>query len=302
MWAPDGSRRIAFERQRRAGTDLVVLDLDTRQERLVAGGSGRPSSPTWSPDGSQLAYTVRTGRHADVVITDLDSGQTSPMTDTPVDEAGPVWSPDGDHIAFSRRAGTGSQLVVADSGGGGEQTLATGARDSFAPVWSPNSAAIAFSAPNPFDRNLEGLFAISRIDLATGAVRQLTVSSPWRDVAPDWGDPPQATLARAAFQRLPPRRFCTKTDNNGGHKLYGSQYAKDVLCGRGGADRLFGLGNHDQLKAGTGDDDLYGNAGSDDLIARGDGGGDLANGGSGADEAWIDCPGDTVVSAVRRCG
>jgi Tol biopolymer transport system component len=305
VWSPEDDR-IAFERQSDRGSDIVVLDLDSREEQIVAGGSARPSAPAWSPDGSQLAYAVRSGRSVGVAVTDLDSGSTSMLSDTAADETAPAWSPGGDEIAFSRSSGAGSRLVVADAGGSGdERTVASGVRDAFSPAWAPSGDAIAFASQGRYGRRAEGEYAISRVDLATGAVQQLTASAPWRDVAPDWGPAAAASpLVVAPLARLagPPLTFCTWSGTNAANSKYGSQFRSDVLCGKGGADVLRGRGNADTLKAGTGDDDLFGNGGSDDLITRGDGGGDFVHGGAGADEAWIDCSGDTSASALRRCG
>jgi len=300
VWAPDG-RRVAFERQSGGVTSVHVLDLDTREESIVAAGA---STPAWSPVRDEVAYAVRNGARLDVAVTDLDSGSTRQMTHNAVDDVGPSWSPDGEQLLFSRRAGWGSQLVVmdADGGGGGERMLPTGSADAFSASWAPSGEAIAFSTPSGRDRRYEGQYEIVRLDLATGAVSELTTSFPGRDVAPDWGATEATPMARAAqVPADPPVGFCTKTGNGKANKIGGTNFTQDVLCGKAGNDKLTGRGKADLLQAGTGDDRVFGGGGSDNLVTRGDGGGDVLNGGTGADAAWTDC-GDTVTSAVFRCG
>jgi TolB protein len=65
---------------------------------------GRPV-PTWSPDGSKLAFVRDTNPEppfSDIFVMAPDgSGQTN-LTRTRASELDPAWSPDGGRIAFTR--------------------------------------------------------------------------------------------------------------------------------------------------------------------------------------------------------
>jgi Tol biopolymer transport system component len=90
-WSPDGSR-IAFVSARHETWDLDgAVDLWT----IAADGSGEPgrltgtkavfSSPSWSPDGSKLAYVrnptpLDEPRHERVGVLDLSNGATMDLT------------------------------------------------------------------------------------------------------------------------------------------------------------------------------------------------------------------------------
>jgi len=69
--------------------------LSHRARRIVAGGF----SPSWSADGSKVAYTHGVYGASAVAILDLKTGETELLTMPGKD---PVWSPDGAYIAYVR--------------------------------------------------------------------------------------------------------------------------------------------------------------------------------------------------------
>ncbi len=107
-----------------------VLAADGSGRRIVAGGSldvdgtlvaRDESTPTYSPDGTRIAYsrTAATGR--EIVTARADGTDVQPLLSSRPDEAvdlEPAWSPDGTRIAFVRavepdEAPSTSQIYVA---------------------------------------------------------------------------------------------------------------------------------------------------------------------------------------------
>jgi dipeptidyl aminopeptidase/acylaminoacyl peptidase len=101
--SPHGDR-IAYIRD----NQIWVVPVDGSQpgKRLLFA-TGESESPTWSPDGSTLAFVSTRGDHSFIALFTNDSTPlryVSPSTS--LDES-PSWSPDGKHIAFVRRPGNG---------------------------------------------------------------------------------------------------------------------------------------------------------------------------------------------------
>ncbi|MRK03052.1 serine hydrolase [Aeromicrobium sp. S22] len=123
-----------------------------------------PSQPVLSPDGSQVAYVLRTldtrhdRSHDELWIVPTSGGGPRRLTGGPQDSV-PVWSPDGSRLAFLRAG----QVHLLDAGGGEPVPLTQLAGGAGAPVWSPDGERIAFAAPvDPTDGT--GPLVASRLD------------------------------------------------------------------------------------------------------------------------------------------
>ncbi|GAA1694134.1 serine hydrolase [Kribbella yunnanensis] len=111
-----------------------------------------PEQPTLSPDGSQIAYVLRTtDLKADRDLRNLwrvpaAGGEPRQLTRSDGDRS-PVWSPDGTKLAFLRAKDGPPQLWVLPTDGGEPEQLTTLPLGAGAPKWSPDGTRIAFSAP-----------------------------------------------------------------------------------------------------------------------------------------------------------
>jgi Tol biopolymer transport system component len=114
-WSPDGTRLLVRSDVDERGARIYLLDLATRElEPFVRNAS----NPTWSPDGTQVAYVSY--RHdepgnADIFVAESDGTHPRAIIDTGSDDYYPVWSPDGQQISFTSRVHDGDEDVfIAD--------------------------------------------------------------------------------------------------------------------------------------------------------------------------------------------
>jgi dipeptidyl aminopeptidase/acylaminoacyl peptidase/CubicO group peptidase (beta-lactamase class C family) len=110
-----------------------------------------PEELALSPDGSQIAYVLRTSDvDADRSVRSLwrvgaRTGQPQQLTRGQAD-CTPAWSPDGTRVAFLRAQDGPAQLWLLPAGGGEPEQLTTLPLGAGAPVWSPDGSKIAFAA------------------------------------------------------------------------------------------------------------------------------------------------------------
>jgi len=113
---------------------------------------GLEECPTFSPDGSQIAFAWNgdldpAAKTFDVYVKVVGSENLSRLTHHPSEFVCPAWSPDGTQIAFHRLAGADSGVYVVPARGGTERKLKS-TRIPFhvsVPIsWSPDGEWIAY--------------------------------------------------------------------------------------------------------------------------------------------------------------
>ena len=155
--SPDGSH-IAF-----ISTDMSSLQHSlniagvdgSRLQRIISGPAWL-SEPTWSPDGSKIAFArghdntiygwaMKLTCRPEIYVADVLSGKYVSLTQG---EGGtdPAWSPDGTRIAFSSfRQGNNEIYTMATDGKGVQRITYTDWAEA-EPAWSPDGKQIAYAA------------------------------------------------------------------------------------------------------------------------------------------------------------
>lgn len=86
-WSPDGSW-FAFTSNHNGTHDLRIMAADGGEVRtLVAPEMGIASSPRWSPDGSEIVYTLETPTTpGEIRVVDVADGETRPLLEPGLNE------------------------------------------------------------------------------------------------------------------------------------------------------------------------------------------------------------------------
>jgi len=134
----------------RGGPDsgLFVMNGDGTDVRRLPSERG-DTDPTWSPDGSSIAFVRFHDGNGDIFVMDADGSSVRQLTDGRSDGS-PAWSPDGTRIAFVREAREpGAEVANADiyvvNADGTDLARATDdPLMEASPSWSPDGSRIAF--------------------------------------------------------------------------------------------------------------------------------------------------------------
>ncbi|HZI59030.1 MAG TPA: winged helix-turn-helix domain-containing protein, partial [Verrucomicrobiae bacterium] len=147
---------VVVLRRQHAAEHLEVLN-----STQITTSSGISMSPTFSPDGSAMAYSADSGKGFEIFVRQLaPGGREMQITADGGQNMQPAWSPDGQFIAYHSYRSGGIWIVPA-LGGGPRRTSEFGSH----PSWSRDGAWIAFqSAPSTdLSADSSGVFSPSTI-------------------------------------------------------------------------------------------------------------------------------------------
>jgi Tol biopolymer transport system component len=119
---------------------IWVLESDGSLSML-----GRGISPSWSPDGKQIAFASNTHGNFDIFVMDKDGGNQTKVTSNKAHDIEPCWSPDGRYIAFGSNRSSGRDRpdyniwIVERDGSSPTQMTSRRGYDG-GPSWSPATA------------------------------------------------------------------------------------------------------------------------------------------------------------------
>jgi TolB protein len=118
-----------------------------------------PSGAAWSPDGTELVYSMQ----GTLWRQRLGSGEARQVTDGPDYAYQPDWSPDGRYVVYSAYTGRAVDLRLVDLGTGETRPLVANGAVNVEPRWSPDGRRVAFVSTS-----YEGRFHVFVADVEAG--------------------------------------------------------------------------------------------------------------------------------------
>jgi TolB protein len=162
------STRIAYINRRGKNSRLVVADSDGYGEQTVLSIDHPIISPSWSPDGTHLAYVTFEQEHAVVYVQSLYTNQRKVVANFPGSNSAPAWSPDGKLMAVVLTRDGSSQIYLMHPDGSNLHRLTFSGEIDTEPSFSPDGQSLLFTS----DRG--GSPQIYRIPVDGGSAERLT--------------------------------------------------------------------------------------------------------------------------------
>ncbi|HCT28546.1 Tol-Pal system beta propeller repeat protein TolB [Herbaspirillum chlorophenolicum] len=140
------STRIAYVTKSGSEYRLEVADADGEGNQVALRSNEPIISPSWSPDGTKVAYVSFEAKKPIVYIQNLVTRQRSIVANFKGSNSAPSWSPDGSRLAVALSRDGLTQVYVINADGSGLRRLTNTSGIDTEPRFSPDGGSIYFTS------------------------------------------------------------------------------------------------------------------------------------------------------------
>jgi len=142
-WSPDGSY-IVYDVYQNNHFDLIIQSVTDQTEAPIqlTDGTSNSFQPSWSPDGSEIAFVSDRSGQNSIWLARLQNPEDrfiKVIGSTDANFARPVWSPDGTRLAVSRHQNN-SEILLLQPHDLSAEPIVLGSGEN--PAWMPDGGGV----------------------------------------------------------------------------------------------------------------------------------------------------------------
>ncbi|HET9835663.1 MAG TPA: Tol-Pal system beta propeller repeat protein TolB [Rhodanobacteraceae bacterium] len=125
---------------------LIIADSDGYNPQTVVRSREPLLSPSWSPDGSRIAYVSFEHGNSAIYVQDVTTGSRRLVSGKRGINGAPNFSPDGGRLAMSLSFEGNPEIYVMDMGSGTLTRLTNSLAIDTEPDWMPDGSGLVFTS------------------------------------------------------------------------------------------------------------------------------------------------------------
>ena len=166
-------------------SDIFTTDLAGETIVNLTGDDAPDRSPSWSPDGTQIAFASRRENNWDLYLMNADGGGLRRLTDDPAYDGEPAWSPDGARLAFASSRGGDMDIYLLELAGGAVTRVTDDPAADYSPAWSPDGRSLAFTSWRDGNQEIYSVY-VGVIPAGSIPAAHNMTNNPAPDYSPAW--------------------------------------------------------------------------------------------------------------------
>ena len=147
---------------------LSVSDVDGHNEHVILDTARPVMSPSWSPDGTKLAYVSFESDRPHIFVQEIATGERERIAEFPGINGAPAFSPDGRRLAMTLSKDGNPEIYVMELGTRRLRRITRNPAIDTEPSWSPDGQSLVFTS------NRGGKPQIYRTAIAGGHPQRIT--------------------------------------------------------------------------------------------------------------------------------
>lgn len=138
------STRVTYVTKRKGGYNLWISDIDGENAQSALSSPEPIISPTWSPDGKNVAYVSFEQRKPVVYVHKISEGTRHAVANFKGSNSAPAWHPNGRSLVVALSQSGNQQLYAVDLQGSIPQKLFQSLSIDTEPVYAPDGKTLFF--------------------------------------------------------------------------------------------------------------------------------------------------------------
>ncbi|MDZ4858288.1 MAG: Tol-Pal system beta propeller repeat protein TolB [Candidatus Hydrogenedentes bacterium] len=159
--------------------EIYIADYDGANMKQLSQHNSISILPTFSPDGTKIAYVSFKDRYQFLYMFELATGKSSALSKEVGMNSAPAWAPDGSRLAMVLSKDANSEIYLVNADGTSKSRLTNDGGTDTSPCFSPDGKQIAFVS----DRG--GSPQVHVMDTSGGSVRRLSLQG-GKSYDPEW--------------------------------------------------------------------------------------------------------------------